>query len=272
MKNIVYARPSETKLTSPLINVLNEQQQLYNQTKISGCTFAPCYIAYTHACGVQNIANEVDAQHLVLTADGIRYTVDARPTGCRFEFQHKGRVSKTIPYDMITDCDIEEPAGSSGPLCCMVKNVLSKVHVDTASSGTVAVGDGKGYPNQHELTLQGLVDPHSFKSKVWEMRRAVKAAGAETKSSNAPSSMRMSRDVGAESLELIKSQNALLRDLLPSPPASAAQRTQEYTTHLWSWEVLLAPCLRAHHETVFPCAHRTHVHPASHESPLHPCR
>jgi len=177
-----------------------------------GCTFAPCYIAYTHACGVQNIANEVDAQHLVLTADGIRYTVDARPTGCRFEFQHKGRVSKTIPYDMITDCDIEEPAGSSGPLCCMVKNVLSKVHVDTASSGTWRQGDdGKSWI-KHELSLQGLVDPHSFKSKVWEMRRAVKAAGAETKSSNAPSSMRMSRDVGAESLELIKSQNALLRD------------------------------------------------------------
>jgi hypothetical protein len=192
--------------------VLNEQQQqLYNQTKISGCTLAPCYIAYTHACGVQNIANEIEAQHLVLTADGIRYTVDARPTGCRFEFQQKGRISKTIPYDMITDCDIEEPAGSSGPICCMVKNVISKVHVDTASSGTIAMADGNSVMT-HELTLQGLVDPHSFKSKVWEMRRAVKAAGAETKSSKAPSSVRMSRDVGAESLELIKSQNALLRD------------------------------------------------------------
>ena len=191
MKNIVYARPSETKLTSPLINVLNEQQQLYNQTKISGCTFAPCYIAYTHACGVQNISNEVDAQHLVLTADGIRYTVDAA-NRLLLEFQHKGRVSKTIPDDMITDCDIEEPAGSSGPLCCMVKNVLSKAHVDTASSATPMQGATTERAGSTASCLCRVLSIAFLQVKSLGNAPGRKAAGAETKSSNAPSSMRMS--------------------------------------------------------------------------------
>lgn len=175
----------------------------------AGCTFAPCYIGYVHACGVKNMINAVDARKLVLTADGIRYTVDKHPAGCRFAFQEKGRISKTVPYDMITDCDIEEPAGSSGPLCCLVPNVLTKVHVDTASSGVIQTD--KGTVIKHELSLEGLVDPHGFKSRVWEMRRST-----ISRNSAAPKAVTMARDTGAAKTEsasvvVLKEQNNLLR-------------------------------------------------------------
>lgn len=52
----------------------------------------------------------------------------AHKTGCRCDCQDQGKRSKTIPYDKITDCDIEEPAGASGPCCCMTPNVLHKVN------------------------------------------------------------------------------------------------------------------------------------------------
>lgn len=42
--------------------------------------------------------------------------------------QDVGKVSKTVPFDKITDCDVEEPAGSSGPCCCLVENVLVRNH------------------------------------------------------------------------------------------------------------------------------------------------
>ena len=61
---------------------------------------------------------------------------------------------------MITDCNIEEPAGNS---CIVVRNVLTTVNVDTASSGM----EGK-----KELRLAGLKDSHSFKRLVWAMKRA----------------------------------------------------------------------------------------------------
>ena len=61
---------------------------------------------------------------------------------------------------MITDCNIEEPAGNS---CIVVRNVLTTVNVDTASSGM----EGK-----KELRLAGLKDAHSFKRLVWAMKRA----------------------------------------------------------------------------------------------------
>ena len=41
--------------------------------------------------------------------------------------QDVGKVSKTVPFDKITDCDVEEPAGASGPCCCLVQNVLVSV-------------------------------------------------------------------------------------------------------------------------------------------------
>lgn len=63
-----------------------------------------------------------------------------------------------VPFDKITDCDIEEPAGNS---CLCIENVLSTVNIDTASSGQ----------GRHELQICGLKDPHSFKKLVWAMKR-----------------------------------------------------------------------------------------------------
>lgn len=57
--------------------------------------------------------------------------------------------------DKLTDCDIQEPAGTA--VCCCVQNRLHVVTCDTAS-GT-------------DLALRGLKDPEQFKRDVWAMKR-----------------------------------------------------------------------------------------------------
>lgn len=59
-----------------------------------------------------------------------------------------------MPFDKITDCDIEEAVG--------IKNVLTVVSVDTASSRKTGL---------KELKIAGLKDPHAFKCLVWAMKR-----------------------------------------------------------------------------------------------------
>lgn len=126
---------------------------------MSSLCCVPCFLT-------QNVKWNAEARHVALTQDGIRYVVDRHPTCCGCGWSDKGKVSKTVPYDKITDCDVEEPAGNV--FVCCVKRVLSTVNVDTASSG----GAGPdGQPGSHELTLSGLVDPHEFKKSVWAMKR-----------------------------------------------------------------------------------------------------
>ena len=115
-----------------------------------------------------NIEAEVNARHLAISRDGIRFVVDRyeqKQCVC-FPDLVQGRVSKTVPYDKMTDCDVEEPAGYSFVcgLCCAVEQTLHIVQVDTAS------GAGKT-DNGHELSLKGLMDPQSFKRDVWAMKR-----------------------------------------------------------------------------------------------------
>ena len=69
-----------------------------------------------------NIDDKIRAQHVAITRDGIKYVTDRHKTGCRMDCQDQGKVSKTVPFDKITDCDVEEPAGASGPCCCMVSS------------------------------------------------------------------------------------------------------------------------------------------------------
>ena len=109
---------------------------------------------------------EAYAQHVVVTRDGIRYVRDKRRSCWGFSICDRGKHSKTVPFDKITDCDIVEPAGNS---CLCIPNILMDVHVDTASSGS----DGK----PHELVLSGLKDAHGFKKLVWAMKRAKEAGG-----------------------------------------------------------------------------------------------
>ena len=95
--------------------------------------------------------DRVRAQHLAITRDGIKYVVDKHSTGCRLECQDQGKVSKTVPYDKMTDCDVEEPAGSSGCCLALVPNTLHVVNVDTASGNRDSGG--------HELSISGLLAP-----------------------------------------------------------------------------------------------------------------
>lgn len=118
----------------------------------------PCFLK-------RNVEWKARAQHLALTVDGIRYVQEKHPTFCGLSFTDRGKESKTVPYDKITDCDVQEPAGAA--CCCCVPNVLSKVHVDTASSG----GRGQDGVQAHELSLVGLKYANEFKQAVWSMKR-----------------------------------------------------------------------------------------------------
>lgn len=101
-----------------------------------------------------------EANHLAITRDGIRSVQDKQKRFLGWSMCDKGKHSKTVPFDKITDCDLVDPAGNS---CCIIPNVLYVVNVDTASSG----GGGK----QYELRIAGLRHPEKFKALVWAMKR-----------------------------------------------------------------------------------------------------
>lgn len=190
------------------------------------CTYSTCI--------GPNIRDAARATHLAITRDGIKYVVDRHPSGCRLDCQEVGKVSKTVPYDKMTDCDIEEPAGATGSCCYLVPRTLKVVHVDTASSGYT----GDAGAQQHELTLRGLIDPETFKNDVWAMKRGEPVDGVD--GTVAPMAVSMHRGdgpsagggvvpvathaVGASAqtaatiAPLLEEQTALLKELL------AAQR------------------------------------------------
>ena len=129
----------------------------------------PCF-AYRRCVLEDNVRDKVYATHVAITRDGVKFVVDRHKTGCRLDCEDQGKISKTVAFSKITDADLEEPAGKSGPCCCMIDNVLTKVNVDTASSGQVSDGQG-GTSQVHELSIAGLTDPHQFKADVWSMIR-----------------------------------------------------------------------------------------------------
>lgn len=181
--------------------VTNYETKLMENNLLCCFCACPCWLA----CGKQNLIDGINAQHIAITRDGIRYVKDQRKTGCRLECDKAGKITKTIPFDKLTDCDIEEPAGASGPLCCMVNNVLTKVNIDTASSGMRVGAEGQTM-NVHELQLVGLKDPHGFKSMVWRMKRTTGAG-----SSVAPSTVTMSRD-NTQIVAALEAQNSILKE------------------------------------------------------------
>jgi len=111
----------------------------------------------------RNVAWNVNAQHVAVTRDGIRFVRDFRKSCWGLNCTDQGKNSKTVPFDKITDCDVQEPGGNS---CIVIKNVLSTVIIDTASSGSGADG-----VIRHELQISGLKDPYAFKKLVWAMKR-----------------------------------------------------------------------------------------------------
>uniref|UniRef100_A0A6T1LGT6 Uncharacterized protein n=1 Tax=Alexandrium monilatum TaxID=311494 RepID=A0A6T1LGT6_9DINO len=129
-----------------------------------GCfVCVPCFIN-------QNVEWDARSRHVALTVDGIKFVHDRRKTLCGLYCTDRGKESKTVPYDKITDCDVQEPAGTA--CCCCISRVLYTVTVDTASSG----GTQDGEP-VHELELEGLKHPYEFKQAVWSMKRGEALAG-----------------------------------------------------------------------------------------------
>lgn len=118
---------------------------------------APCYLK-------RNVQWSVKSQHIAITKDGIRFVRDKRPTCWGMPCTDAGKSSKTVPFDKITDCDISEPAGNT---CVVIRNVLTTVNIDTASSGQ----------GRSELKIAGLKDAKRFKQLVWAMKRRSKPTG-----------------------------------------------------------------------------------------------
>ena len=174
----------------------------------ASCGAICCIPLCWYACGKQNTIDAIHAQHVAITVDGIRFVKDTRKQGCRMECDKAGKTTKTIPFDKLTDCDIEEPAGASGPLCCMVKNTLTKVNIDTASSGMQVNPQNGAVMNTHELQLIGLKDPHGFKSMVWRMKRS---GAGNVGATSAPQQMGMSRN-NDDIVRALTSQNSILKE------------------------------------------------------------
>jgi len=157
--------------------------------------FPPLYpflILSCHPCFLQKrVEWEADSQHVCITRDGVRFVKEKRSSVCGLTCSDLGKVSKTVPFDKITDCDVTEPAGAT---CICVENVLTTIHVDTASSGGA---DPNGIV-RHELTLTGLKDPYGFKKLVWAMKRSNGNTYAAERASFAPGGEKMIRsDYGA---------------------------------------------------------------------------
>lgn len=171
------------------------------------CSLVTCWPLWLK----KSIEWDTRSQHVCLTADGIRYVKDRRKALCGLACQDRGKFSKTVPYDKITDCDVQEPAGNA--CCCCVENILSTVHVDTASSGGGDVA-------RHELALSGLRKPLEFKEAVWAMKRRMGTPVAEVRNAQgvavAPGQVEMSmmstkllgeiRDEVRELKEIMKQQ------------------------------------------------------------------
>lgn len=117
-------------------------------------SLSPCFLR-------QQVTWEAESNHICITRDGIRFVNDKRKSCWGIGICDKGKSSKTVPFDKITDCDIIEPAGNAY-LC--FQRILYTVNVDTASSG--------GGGHRHELIIEGLKEPHRFKALVWAMKRA----------------------------------------------------------------------------------------------------
>jgi len=146
-------------------------------TKVSWAavlSFPPFCILSTFACVPcflsKNVEWKARSQHVALTRDGIRYVREKHKTWCGLPCSDKGKESKTVPYDKITDCDVQEPAGAA--CCCFINRVLYEVHVDTASSGPGKEG------HAHELELSRLRFANEFKLAVWAIKRGEVPANA----------------------------------------------------------------------------------------------
>ena len=200
---------------------LTAYKQKVHRSGMLGLIFFPpgllCAVL-TYPCEMANIRDEVHARHIALTADGLRYIVDKHPTGCRLQCEDEGRSSQTVPYDKITDCDVEEPAGSEGCPCMLVKRTEYVFNVATAN--------GPAFHSPTTVGLRGIDAPYELKKDVWSMKRGQGIAGVEAAYNAAPSVASMDRSGGgggvgggnseqllAQILQCLKEQNSILAQL-----------------------------------------------------------
>merc|ERR1719204_2461761 len=54
------------------------------------CCAPVCCAPYFFACAKDNMRDAIEAQHVCITHDGIRYVVDRHKTACRFDCQEQG--------------------------------------------------------------------------------------------------------------------------------------------------------------------------------------
>ena len=54
-------------------------------------------------CQLSNTRDLNRAQHVAISRDGIRYSVDKHPSGCRSNCQEVGKVTRTVPFDKESD-------------------------------------------------------------------------------------------------------------------------------------------------------------------------
>lgn len=205
----------------------DEMRLFYKKLRWSQFAGCPCCWVTTLCCLPcclnQNINWDTESMHLSLTVDGIKYVHDKRPYCWGLYCCDRGKESKTVPYDKITDCDVKEPAGTVG-VCCCIRRVLYKVVVDTPSSGGQN-NDSVSYtfklltdyhedPHiKHELDLEGLKNPHEFKQAVWNMKRKMNAMGGVAPApvpEQAPKQVDMSTPLLTEIRDELRQLNATM--------------------------------------------------------------
>ena len=140
-----------------------------------------------YRCAEDNIRDKASARHIALTKDGIRYIVDKHQTECRLASQMQGRTSQTIPYDKISDCDVEEPAGAEGCPCYLVERTMDELTVATSTS---------------RFTLTGLDAPYELKKDVWSMKRGqgIESVDMDAVAAVAPAVASMDRSGGGQGI------------------------------------------------------------------------
>lgn len=156
-------------------------------------SFLCCVPCFIH----KNVEWDTRSRHIAITVDGIKFVHNRRKFLCGLSCSDRGKESKTVPFDKITDCDVQEPAGTA--CCCFIPRTLHQVHVDTASSGQK---DDNGVL-RHELAIEGLKEPHEFKKLVWQMKRHQMSFGAAAPVTQSPKQFEMGNVADSKCPELL---------------------------------------------------------------------
>lgn len=104
----------------------------------------------------------VESEHVAITIHGIRHVRARRKSCWGHALCDIGKHAKTVPFEMITDCNIIESNGMSR---LIIPKVITTINIDTASSGNNHSGI-----HIPELKIVGLKDPEGFKKLVLAMK------------------------------------------------------------------------------------------------------